>query len=143
MQDSDHEIREEARRSSNSQATLVRDVVATVMERQAETIAHLTEEAISRVMRNQEEKIKEDFEERLREKEKLKEPVFKNDGNKDQYKHQKEVLENMDSIQRALNRDDVDQAKDLLEQGRKLVKKGKKIYQVSRTGRLGRCKRIC
>ena len=112
-------------------AEMVRSVVATVMENQAETITRMTNEAMNAFMRNSEAKISEDIEQKLRKKEKISEPTFKGEGNKDQYKHQRLILENMEDIGSALNRNEVEKAKELLEEGKNLVQKRMKLIRIA------------
>ena len=98
---------------------MVRTIVATIMESQAETITRMANEAIQPVMGQNEERLADELEERLRKKEKRAHTEFTSEGNKQQYIHQKELLENLEDVDKALKRKDVDKATDLINEGKK------------------------
>ena len=59
-------------------------------------------------------------------KEKIAPPVFKHEGNRDQYKHQKDVWDNMAETDRAVKK-----ALDLIDEGKKLVQKRMKLIKIA------------
>ena len=115
------------RGATQDQSAMVRNIVATIMESQAETITRMANEAIQTVMGEKEERLADELEERLRKKEKRARTEFTSEGNKQQYKHQKELLENLE---------DVDKATDLINEGKKLIEKKIKLIKIAdREGR--------
>ena len=76
------------RGATQDQSAMVRNIVATIMESQAETITRMANEAIQAVMGQNEERLADELEERLRKKEKRARTEFTSEGNKQQYKHQ-------------------------------------------------------
>ena len=73
----------------------------------------------------------DELEERLRKKEKRARTEFTSEGNKQQYKHQKELLENLEDVDKALKRKDVDEATDLINEGKKLIEKRIKLIKIA------------
>ena len=71
-----------------AQDLMVRNNVATIMENQASTITSMAKEA---VMSQTEGRLADELEVRMKEKENIAPPVFKHEGNSDQYKHQKDL----------------------------------------------------
>ena len=67
----------------------------------------------------------------IRKKEKMAQPTFKHEGNKDQWKHHMELWENMEDTERAMERNDSVKSKTLLEQGKKLIKKRIKLIKIA------------
>ena len=58
-------------------------------------------------------------------------PNFLKDRNEKQFKHQKEVLEILDDVEKAISRNEMEQAKESIEKGRKLVKKRIKLIRIA------------
>ena len=117
--------------SNEEREAVVRSVVEIMMERQGDTVARMADEAVERFMTHQQGKINDQIEERIRSKEKTRQPVFTSEGNKDQFKHQKDVLENLEDVETALSRNDVEKAKELIDEGKKLVKKRMKLIKIA------------
>ena len=113
------------------QSAMVRNIVATIMESQAETITRMANEAIQAVMGQNEERLADELEKRLRKKEKWARTGFTSEGNKQLYKHQKELLENLEDVDKALKRKDVDNATDLINEDNKLIEKRIKLIKIA------------
>ena len=100
------------------------------MENQAEAISRMAKDAVQAMISQKEESLADVVEERMRKKEKkLVQPEFRNEGNKDQYKHQKAIWENMEDVGKAIKRKDMDKAENLINEGKKLVLKRIKLIK--------------
>ena len=111
--------------------TLVRSIVAGITENQADTVARMAKEAIEGIMKEKQTNLADELEERILKKEKLTEPVFKNEGNKNQFKHQKAIWENMETIEKAVKSKDMDKALKQIAEGKKLVLKRIKLIKLA------------
>ena len=67
----------------------------------------------------------------IRMKERIAPPVFKHEGNSDQYKHQKDLWDNMADTDRASRGWEIKKALDLNDEGRKLVQKRMKLIKIA------------
>ena len=114
-----------------AQEAMVREIVATIIQNQADAVTRLATDAVQAVMGRNEERLADDLEERLRKKDKREKVEFKNEGNKDQYKHQKELLENMEGVEKAIRRNDATKASELIEEGKKLIEKRIKLIKIA------------
>ena len=127
--------REEVQPSTSNTQTvqdrMVRNIVASVMESQAATITTMSKEAVLAVMSQTEEKMVGDIEARMKKKEKIAEPALQHEGNRHQYKHQKDLWEMLDDTEQAVKREDVKKALELIDQGKKLVQKRMKLIKIA------------
>ena len=114
------------------QEKMVRSIVASIMGNQAEAISRMAKDAVQAMISQKEESLADVVEERMRKKEKkLVQPEFRNEGNKDQYKHQKAIWENMEDVGKAIKRKDMDKAENLINEGKKLVLKIIKLIKLA------------
>ena len=110
--------------------TMIRSVISAVMESQAATVTNMAKEAVDAMMARSDDKVADQIEEGFKKKEKLKADL-KNEGNSDQYKHQKELLENLEDVERAVDRNDVSKAKAAIDTGKKLIMKRIKLIRLA------------
>ena len=107
---------------------MARSIVASIMENQAEAISRMAKDAVQAMTSQKEESLADVVEERMRKKEKkLVQPEFRNEGNKDQCKHQKAIWENMEDVGKDIKRKDMDKAENLINEGKKHVLKRIKL----------------
>ena len=107
--------------------------MATIMENQASTITSMVKEAVQAVMSQTEGRLADELDIRMKEKEKIASTVFKHEGNSDQYKHQKDLWDNMAETDRAVKRGGgggIKRALDLIDEGKKLVQKGMELIKI-------------
>ena len=117
--------------AQTERAALIQAVVKTIIERQGETVQRIANETVDGIMQEKEDSIMEEVEERLRKQKRSPEPKLANEGNKDQYKHQKAILETIKDVERALEKNRVEEAKLHLEKGKKIVERRIKLIRLA------------
>ena len=111
-------------------AAIIRETVQQCREQTVEEASQIAVEAANRVLESQAtnlRKIKDD----LQKKRKCESISLKKQSNSDQYSHGLEVLDNLEEAVDALENEDIDKAKKLLNEGKDIVNKRLKLVQLA------------
>ena len=109
---------------------LIRSVVSAVMEGQANTVTTIAKEVVDNLLSDNKAEVDEKIESGIRQREKL-QVDFKNEGNWDQYRHQKEILDHFEDLERAVAKKDEAKIASSINAGKKLVKKRMKLIRLA------------
>lgn len=121
---------EEFHQQESNLNDVVKEVVATVMASQAETVTR----KVTEVMAKQNQTIKAETRNLVKDtltKEKQRSCTVKRSGLQDQYDHQLEALEQFEEIERAITENDLEEAKSHVENGKKLLSNRSKLLKLS------------
>ena len=110
---------------------MIKSVVLAVMNKQEEIVRNIAREACASFTRATERKIEAEIEERIRKKQKLSTPTINNEGNKNQFNHEKDVLDCLEDIERAVNDKDLTKAATSISEGKKLVLRRMKLIRLA------------
>ena len=75
-----------------------------------------------------------EFKEKLERKRKIDQVSFNKPGNEEQYKHAKEVFESMENIEEAITENRLEDAKNTIKEGKKIVNFRMKIVNMGKDG---------
>lgn len=97
-----------------------------------QTMKDYTKETVEKVLNNQTSKTSlEKMKEKLDRKRKLEDVTLSNAGNKDQYKHNMEVLTMIDEAQDHIESNDIELAKESLKNGKKVIEDRLKLIRIA------------
>ena len=101
-------------------AELVASISAAVVEKQASTVATMTATAIQKLFDAKKIDLTEHVQLEVRRKRKD-EPTFTKQGTKEQYKHQRDILDTFEDVERQITKKDYPKAQEYIDQGKNLI----------------------
>ena len=110
---------------------MIKSVVLAVMNKQEDIVRNIAKEACAAFTRSTDRMIENEIDERIRKKQKLSTPTFNSEGNKNQFNHQKDVLDCFEDIERAVKEKNLDKAATNITEGKNLVLRRMKLIRLA------------